>query len=63
LIIAGSIILPILLAVMVLLFEYNRRGSREEIPQDHQEAAVSTPADVLKQDASSTPVLKDAQIL
>jgi hypothetical protein len=62
LIIAGSIILPILLAVMVLLFEYNRRGSREEIPQDHQEAAVSTAADVLKGE-SSIPVLKDAQIL
>jgi hypothetical protein len=49
LIIAGSIILPILLAIIVLWCEYNRRGPIEAVPKDHQEA-------------EPTPVLKDAQV-
>ena len=53
LIIAGSIILPLLfLAGIVLCWcRYHRRGSKEEIPQDHQE------------EAKPTPVMADAHIL
>jgi hypothetical protein len=53
LIIAGSIILPILMLVAIVLVwcNYDRRGPKEEIPQDQQE------------EAEPIPGLKDAQVL